>query len=257
VLQADFWQRTQLVYAIHPSRSVNFEKTDAQMRKQLLRSICEACEKLDGRWDEDSWEERFLNGELSIPQAMPASESRFTRSEDTKCVETFLGVILKLCFLPQHRLPSQSIVPRLHCQYHLEHWHEKWFRHMETYRDAIGYPEHQARSLLIPVFKQLNRSFRRNSWFLPAYEVDWAGVHQAFTDRPLEFEHACYLLTGGTESDMDRAASGVDDGPRHEDGINSLGHVLTTMEKITAHAMKLWQNGRPHLLRTHIYIGFG
>ncbi|KAF2181006.1 hypothetical protein K469DRAFT_692522 [Zopfia rhizophila CBS 207.26] len=251
--QADSWQCIQLVYAIHPSHSVNHNKNHAKKRKELLRSICEACEKLNHRWDEGSWEERFLNGELSIPQAVPASESRFTLSKDTKCVESFLEVILILCFPPQYHLPSLSIVPGVR-YYDLQNWHKKWFRHMERYRDATHDLENHARALLIPVFKQLNRSFRRTSWFLPTYEVDWVSVRRAFTGLPLEFEYACYLLAGDTEGDMDRAASRMENGPEHKDGNNS--HVFTRVEKITAHATKHWERGQPHPPRTSHYVGF-
>jgi hypothetical protein len=95
-LRADFWQPVQLVCAVHPGYSVNYNSNNAQIRKQLLKSICEACGKLVGGWDENSWEERYIHGNLHTPAVVSTPGSRSRRFRDKKCVETFLDIIMIL-----------------------------------------------------------------------------------------------------------------------------------------------------------------
>ncbi|KAH7112366.1 hypothetical protein EDB81DRAFT_314096 [Dactylonectria macrodidyma] len=236
---------------MHPSRSVNYNETNADMRETLFQSIVEACGKLRGGCDGNIWEEGFRTNAL-ILEEMPAPESRLEVSENTRRLEGFLEVVLRSCFLPQHRLPLPNIVMGVCQRYELESWQQNWFRHMEKYIDSTEYRENQARAFLIPVFKLFNGSLRRTSWFLPTYEVvDWPCVCQVFADRLLEIEYACYLLAGDTVVDIDFVASRRDSGSVRRDPC----HVRTRMEEITAHATKLWEDRRPHSRRMGLYIG--
>jgi hypothetical protein len=248
-LRADFRQRMQLVCAMHPGYSVNHNSNDLHIRNQLLKSICEACNKLVGGWDENSWEERYTNRNLYAPSVVSTPGSRSRQFTDKKCVESFLNIIMILCFRPGHRLPALATVPGPY--YHLEDWHKKWFSRMRGYPEAKDSSKNHARMLIIPVFEQLNRSFQKTSWFLPTYEMNCVGVRLALIGLTLEFEHACYLLAGDWKRDMDCKP---DDTLLYEDGNDTLAHLLTRMEKITSRATRLWQNRHCHPPRNISYF---
>jgi hypothetical protein len=95
---------------MHPSRSVHHNETNPDLREKLFRSICEACDKLIGEWDENAWEDQFLTQPLSISEVVPASDSRFTVTENMRRFESFLEVVLRSCFLPKHQLPVLNVV---------------------------------------------------------------------------------------------------------------------------------------------------
>ena len=77
-----------------------------------------------------------------------------------------------------------------------------------------------------------------------------------FTDRISEIEYACYLLAGDTEVEIHRDNGRIDDGLRREDSTVDLRRVLAKKEMITAHATNIWEDRRPHLRWTCLYIGF-
>jgi len=248
------YRGTTVVYAMHPSRSVNHEEANPDMRKELFRSICEACHTLSGTWNEDAWEDDIQNYTSAVSEIGVASASRFTISQNTKRLESFLEVVLRSCFLPVHRLPSINVAKRTHQRYRLEHWHNDWFKHVKEDLSATGNREHQAREFLIRTFEQLNGVFRRISWYRPIYEVvDWPSVCQV-CGRLSEMEYACLLLDGGTEADTDRTTGGMDVKQIQGEGGLDLHYVMTKMEEITARSTKVWNDRRQHQARVGVYL---
>lgn len=95
-LSPEFWLHTQMISSMHPGKSINYNSADIQMCKELFRPICNAYESLDGRWDDVSWEQRFINGQLSVPQTVLASG--IARPSDIKCMRMFLEVYSQVMF---------------------------------------------------------------------------------------------------------------------------------------------------------------
>ncbi|PVI03266.1 hypothetical protein DM02DRAFT_698162 [Periconia macrospinosa] len=103
VSRLEFWERASIVFATHPSYSVNHNSEDRRCRKALLKSICEACERVGGAWDENAWEQQYSSSGLHVPLAIHAMSSRSQGHQDVK---NFLDLIMMLCFKPVHRLPE-------------------------------------------------------------------------------------------------------------------------------------------------------
>lgn len=250
--EADFLRSTEITYAIHPSYSVNRNEADAEMRQKLFRSISKACANLREERHDNIWEEQ-VRMNPTVSEETPESMSRLEVSKNSRCLGNFLEVVLRSCFLPKHRLPASNIVKGVRRRYDLESWQNKWFSHMEESLDSTAHHEDQARAFLIPVFKLINRSLRRTSWFLPIYEVaDLPEVCQVFADRLPEIEYACYLLSGDTGADRHFVAGEREHGPAHRDVYD----VLTKMDEITERATQLWENTQPHPPRISWYVGF-
>jgi hypothetical protein len=228
---------------MHPSRSVNHNETDADMRKELFQSIIKACYKLRGLDDSHISEEQFRENVLMLEEMLaPLPGSKVP--EITKCLERFLEVLLRSCFKPNYILPGPNVWVGTSSRYKLNPWHENWLRHTQKHRNSSEDREDQARALLIPVFKQLNNSFRRSSWFLPIYDVcNWPGFCEVFVGRFHEIEDACYLLAGDTAVDTDFFANGTSNGSEYREQWRS---VLAKMEEIIARATKLWDGREPH-----------
>lgn len=137
----------------------------------------------------------------------------------------------------------------------MEEWYKKWFSHVRTKLNTSLTLRGQARALLIPVFRQLNRFFRRTSWFLPIYEVNWLKVCEVFTKLHVEFEHACYLLARSKKADTDWPVDAIDGGVSQGDGKHEFHYTLRRMEKIVEHVGLCLEN-QPSKPRNVEWVGF-
>ncbi|KAH7386074.1 hypothetical protein BKA66DRAFT_582940 [Pyrenochaeta sp. MPI-SDFR-AT-0127] len=239
--QLVFWQRTKIVRAIHPSRSVNYEETDSRLRYQLLKSICEACHLKDGEWNEKAWRELYDNGKLYRPSGMMTPALRSTRHMEKyrllkDCLKACLRLTAKLCFEPDCLLPNASLQPGPY--YYLENEHSDCLKHIRQSKAKIGTQTH-ARALLDTIFNTLNKSLEKTSWFQPTYKLKCKGIRSAVGPSLAKLEHDCNLLAGELGSEVSTEG---EDALQHRDSYKTLLCFMGRMEAILYNVifLRIW-----------------
>ncbi|KAH8706866.1 hypothetical protein GQ44DRAFT_763883 [Phaeosphaeriaceae sp. PMI808] len=251
-LQANVWKCIKIIRAAHPSHSVNYHDEDVRLRQDLLKSICEACYSLDGKWDDNTWQERYAVNKLHVPSVISTPSSWSADLTDVKRVMRFLDVVMMLCFKPNYRLPTASLGPGAKTHFQLQEWQHNWLSYSRKFESADIGSERHSRTVLIPIFEQMNRYVRKISWFLPTYAINLHSVQVTLLGLTPMFENACFTLASGMEYYMDTQQ--ITEGCGGE-GDHSLVCLMKRMDRITTQASGLWED-RSQIVRRNVrFIG--
>ncbi|KAK4062640.1 hypothetical protein Purlil1_14203 [Purpureocillium lilacinum] len=231
-----FWKQVPVVFSDNPSRSVNHERTDSQMRQRLLSNIEQACDTIRAE---------------SAPRIrrLPTIQLSNDELETSNTLYDFLKLLSICCFEPTHLLPMRSLVkgerPLV-----LEDWHKKWLVRMaaKPHRDQYR----RARANLVCVFEQVNNALELVSWYEPTYKVNWRLASRVLVGRLSEVERDCCRLASDVGSPTQSIKSAehptmLDDSPQT---------VLTQLRRITARGMELWDARDHHPPRAVKFVGF-
>lgn len=238
-----FRKRTEWVYAMHPSRSVNYNSGDIELRTQLLKSITEACYKLHAK-NPEMLPTPTGCGDLYGPLGLtPFRENR----RDTWWVENLLQSLILLCLRPRHQLPAASL--NTNAYYKLARWQEDYFVHILENRDVKDDQETKIAASLIPLFRRLNKSMSTTSWYLQTYHANWGKIADVLSDGLAILEDVCGLLDNnyfhGTCGNCENAESTDTD---------SSSDILSRGKCITTRIAALVHDGSPRLERNMRWI---
>ncbi|KAJ5544143.1 hypothetical protein N7494_005422 [Penicillium frequentans] len=185
-LSDEFRKRNTWIYAMHPSRSVNHNPNDLEMRLELLESIHGACKQLDP----------------GIVRPLPSIVANhlgqgielFNPSDNGKdgWVKTLLCVLVNLCLRPPYQLPDSCLMAN--SMFRLERWHQDYFDHILKHSDTIGKEDKRIAATLVPLLRRLNMCFKSTSWYTYTYEIDWEKFTRALADGLTVLEDVCGSL---------------------------------------------------------------
>lgn len=233
---------TEIIKTHHPSHCVNYHRADLQKRQELLRSICKVYQALASNKPDNPQKTGYLDEALSRGLTFSNLNAKPTSIADTEWLGDCLNILMTLCFQPRHCLPT--IRMEAGSFYILEDWHLRW---LERCSEAKAGPIEHARALLIPIFQELNSCFRRVSWFVLVYEMEWTVLSRILQGFTTESEQACYLLASGNEIDRS-VGSG--------NGLNwNKNLVCVRVSRTVLRAKYLWESRPHHPKRTARYIG--
>lgn len=162
---------TRIIYANHPSYSVNYDSGSVAKRKSLLESILDGCGHADGLG-------RFY---LFTDRGYIPTSQKVPRPEDIECVINLLRVLIELCLGPRLRLPQLNL--EVNGFYQLEAWHFRYFKYLQqNSQDAGGRRQNRLQATLVPIFRSIHRCIRPDSLYLHRYKVDWKELSKAVAE---------------------------------------------------------------------------
>lgn len=169
-----------MIYAKHPSYSVNYHSDCIAKRRSLLKSILDACGRPDD--PEDSY---LFTNRGYIPAIREAS-----CAEDAESIINLLRLLVELCLGPSLRLPQLNLVSKGF--YRLEPWHIRYFEfHREDIIAQNNRRQNRITRVLAPVFKSLNRCVSPDSIYLQHYNVDWKQLTKEIKDSSPRVNQLC------------------------------------------------------------------
>jgi hypothetical protein len=175
---------------------------------------------------------------LYVPCVISTPRSWSVDLTDVRRVMRFLDIVMMLCFKPNYRLPTPSLGPEAKTHFHLQKWQHDWLSYSRKLQSPDIGSERYSRTVLIPIFQQLNQCVRKISWFLPSYAVDLYGVEVILLGLTPMLENACFTLASGREYHID--TQHITEG-RDAEGDYSLVCLMKKMDRITTQASALWE----------------
>lgn len=109
------------------------------------------------------------------------SSQRVPRPGDAESVINLLRVLIELCLGPRLRLPQLNL--GLNGFYRLQNWHVRYFEYVQQHsEEADSQRQNWMTTVLVPIFKSINRCISPDSLYLHCYKVYWEELSKAVAD---------------------------------------------------------------------------
>lgn len=186
---------------------------------------------------------------------MPSSQ-RVLRPGDTEPVINLLRVLIELCLGPRLRLPQLNL--GLYGFYRLENWHIRYFEHVQQEKgEAESQHQNRMTTVLVPIFKSINRCISPDSLYLHCYKVHWEELSKVLAEAFPQVDQLREFLTEDIPND--NMCTFVDD--RNDNNV-SLGaaagkeDVMLRLEALRLRLMPFLQSTQRQSERNRVWIGF-
>jgi hypothetical protein len=234
----------KIIYAKHPSHSVNYHNEDIKLRNGLLASIREAIRCMNHERNRNKFIPSTMN-ELHLYKT-PAPKIWPVDCVHTTSMIDFLDMLMTLCFRPNHMLPKRSIGPSASTFFRLDCGQKRWLNHSWRVDSRRGDFETHSRAVLIPIFERTNQCVRKVSCFLPKYAIHLSMMHFILKNLPPTFESSFVSLARGTACHRTT---------QWKIGA-SFGDLIVELDRMTNEARDFWTTRSGIVHRNGIFVGF-
>ena len=193
----------RIVYAMHPSKSVNYNKDCRLRRDNLYCAIQRAYSLVKDREQYASRPgPRLLQPPSNGPPPVGPYSAVQASMEDIRAIRGLLEQLAGLCVPLGYELPTPCLSPQDRPSYFAFRWRRQLedLNHAHLCPGGGGpwqhEPRRRARAALIPTLMGLNGALARTTYFEPPdYRIEWAALLATLAAAPPDLE--CLLLEAG------------------------------------------------------------